>query len=145
MALVDPYVLRHGCCEVRGEDVAYIRRFLADFPGLSRSETILTLSEHLGWTTLAGEPKEDAARRLLEQLDQANEIHLPPFKSSGPGSGRRAGRRSSPAAVLIAPEPPPTVHGVLAEVSPVRLRLVTERDDVTHVNACLHHFHPLVC
>ena len=142
MALEDSLVLRHGCCEVREGDVAYIRRFLADFPRLSRTEAILTLSEHLGWTTLAGEPKEDAARRLLEQLDQANEIDLPPWKSSGPGSGRGPGRRSEPA-VLIAPEPPPTVHGVLAEVSPVRLRLVTERDDVTYVNACLHHFHPL--
>ena len=141
MVWVDPFVLRHGCCEVRGEDVAYIRRFLADFPGLSRSEAILTLSEHLGWTTLAGGAKYDAARSLLEQLDQADEIHLPPLKSSGPGSGK-AGRRSEPA-VLIAPEPPPTVQGTLAELSPVRLRLVTERHDVTHVNACLQHFHPL--
>lgn len=141
MVLVDPYVLRHGCCEVRGEDVVYIRRFLADFPSLSRSEAILTLSEHLGWTTLAGEPKEDAARSLLEQLDQAEEIHLPPLKSSGPGSGKT--RRRSEPAVLIAPEPPPTLQCALAELSPVRLRLVSERHDVTHVNACLQHFHPL--
>ena len=42
MALVDSYVLRHGCCEVKSEDVAYICRFLADFPSLSRSEAILT-------------------------------------------------------------------------------------------------------
>ena len=82
MALENPLVLRHGCCEVRAGDVAYIRRFLANFPRLSRTEAILTLSEHLGWTTLAGEPKEDAARRLLEQLDQANEIHSAPRHSA---------------------------------------------------------------
>ncbi|MFZ4538466.1 hypothetical protein [Propionivibrio sp.] len=80
-----------------------------------------------------GEPKEDAARSLLEQLDQAEEIHLPPLKSSGPGSGKT--RRRSEPAVLIAPEPPPTLQCALAELSPVRLRLVSERHDVTHVNA----------
>lgn len=141
MALVDSYVLRHGCCEVKSEDVSYIRRFLADFPSLSRSEAILTLSEHLGWTTLAGEPKYDAARSLLEQLDQAETIHLPPLKTSGRGSARN--RSQSKPAALIAPEPPPALHCALAEVSPVRLRLVSERHDVTHVNACLQHFHPL--
>jgi hypothetical protein len=143
MALNSPYILRHGCCEVRSEDVVYIRRFLADFPGLSRSEAILTLSEHLGWTTLAGEPKYDAACSLLEQLDQAKTIHLPPLKCSGPGSGSNKGRRQREPAVLIAPELPPTLHCALAELSPVRLRLVSEPHDVTHVNACLQHFHPL--
>ncbi len=141
MALLDPSVLRHGCCEVRGGDVAYIRRFLADFPRLSRTEAILTLSEHLGWTTLAGEPKEDAARSLLEQLDQAAQIHLPPLKNSGPGSGKT--RRRSEPTVLIEPEPPPTLQCALAELSPVSLCLVSERHDVTHFNTCLQHFHPL--
>lgn len=141
MALVDTLLLRHGACEVRGEDVAYIRRFLADFPGLSRSEAILTLSEHLGWTTLAGEPKYDAARCLLEQLDQTNEIRLPPLKTRGPGSGRAQHRREPD--VLIAPKPPLTLQCALVDLAPVRLRLVTERADVAHVNACLQHFHPL--
>ena len=56
MFKVDGFVLRHGGCEVKREDVAYIRRFLSNFSNLSRSEAILTLSEHLGWTTLAGAP-----------------------------------------------------------------------------------------
>jgi len=128
--------------------MTYIRRFLTDFPELSRSETILTLSEHLGWTTLAGAPKYDAARSLLEQLDQAAEIRLPPLTNRGPKKGRR---RSEPKVLvpavasmaLTAPEPPPSVECALADLAPVKLRLVTERDDVAHVNACLRQFHPL--
>ena len=42
MFKVDGFVLRHGGCEVKKEDVAYIRRFLSDFSNLSRSEVILT-------------------------------------------------------------------------------------------------------
>lgn len=148
MSQVNTLVLRHGGCEVRGKDMTYIRRFLTDFPELSRSETILTLSEHLGWTTLAGAPKYDAARSLLEQLDQAAEIRLPPLTNRGPKKGRR---RSEPKVLvpavasmaLTAPEPPPSVECALADLAPVKLRLVTERDDVAHVNACLRQFHPL--
>lgn len=143
MFKVDGFVLRHGGCEVKREDVAYIRRFLSNFSNLSRSEAILTLSEHLGWTTLAGAPKYDAALSLLEQLEQANEIQLPPLKTSGPGSGKRQGRRRCEPEVLIAPEPQPLLQCALADLAPVRLRLATERCDVMHVNACLKHLHPL--
>ena len=141
MSAVDTLLFRHGACEVRGEDVTYIRRFLVNFPKLSRSEAILTLSEHLGWVTLAGAPKYDAARSLLEQLDQTNEIRLPPLKTSGPGSG--IAQRPRKPEVLIVPKSPPSLQCALADLAPVRLRLATERDDVTYVNSCLHHFHPL--
>ena len=137
------FVLLHGGCEVKSEDVTYIRSFLASFPKLSRSEAVLTLSEHLGWTTLAGAPKYDAALRLLEQLDQSGEIHLPPLKTSGPGSGKRTGRRKCDPEILIAPEPQPALQCALVDLAPVRLRLVTESDDVAHVNACLQYLHPL--
>lgn len=140
---VDDYVLRHGSCEVRSEDVSYIRRFLANFPNLTRTESILTLSEHLGWTTLAGAPKCNAALSLLEQLDQAGEIRLPPRRSCGRGSGPRKGLCLKKPEELIAPEPQPQLHCSLAELAPVRLRLVTEKCDVTHVNACLQHLHQL--
>jgi hypothetical protein len=139
----DKFVLRHGGCEVKSKDVAYIRSFLASFPKLSRSEAVLTLSEHLGWTTLAGAPKYDAALCLLEQLEQIGEIHLPPLKTSGPGSGQRTGRRKCEPEILIAPEPRLSLQCVLSDLAPVRLRLVTGRDDATHVNACLQHLHPL--
>lgn len=143
MLEVDTFVLRHGGCEVKSEDVAYIRRFLANFPNLSRTESMLTLSEHLGWTTLAGAPKCNAALSLLEQLDQAGKIRLPPRKISGRGSGARKGRCLSEPDALILPEQPLSLQCSLADLAPVRLRLATERKDVTHINACLQHLHPL--
>lgn len=143
MFKVDNFVLRHGGCEVTTNDITYIRHFLVKFPTLSRTETILTLSEHLGWTTPAGAPKYDAARSLLERLDQAQEIHLPPYKTDGPGSGKRQGRRRSVPEVLIAPDSPPPMECLLTDLAPVRLRMATNHCDEKHVNACLQHFHPL--
>ena len=95
MALVDSYVLRHGCCEVKGEDLAYIRRFLADFPSLSRSEAILTLSEHLGWTTLAGNPSTMRRAACSNNLIRRRRFIYRPSKPAGgvrPEIGAKANR-----------------------------------------------------
>jgi len=140
MSQVDRLALRHGGCELKGEDVAYIRRFLADFPTLSRTETILTLAEHLGWTTPAGGPKSVAARSLLGQLEQAGQIRLPALdRRFCPSSDQKP--RPLEAEVSVAPAPP--LRCTLAELAPVRLRALSETEETARFNAYVRQFHPL--
>jgi hypothetical protein len=141
MSETDAVLFRHGSCELRGEDVVYIRRFLADFPTLSHTETILTLAEHLGWTTAAGGTKAVAAQRLLEQLERSGQIRLPTLDVRyRPCGGKRAPQRAEvlPAVAAAAP-----LRSRLAELAPVRLRLLAERDEERRFDAYLRAFHPL--
>lgn len=85
MSETDTVLLRHGSCGPRGGDVAYVRRFLADFPTLSHTETIRTLAEHLGWTTPSGGVRSGAAARLLEELERAGACSMRQQKFSTAG------------------------------------------------------------
>jgi len=132
-------LLRHGSCELRGEDVAYIRGFLTDFPTLSRTETILTLAEHLGWTTPAGGARSAAATQLLEQLEQTGAIRLPALDSRYQTT---VGKKLQPrkAAHVNAGAP---IGCSLAELAPVRLRALTAAEEQACFDAYLRTFHPL--
>jgi len=140
MSETDTVLLRHGSCELRGDDIAYIHRFLADFPTLSRTETILTLAEHLGWTTPAGGARSMAATRLLEQLERAGEIRLPALDSRyQTTAGMKLQRRE--AAVSVGAAAP--IRSRLSELAPVRLRATCETDEAARFDAYLRAFHPL--
>ncbi len=76
-----------GDREIFPEDIAYIRTFAQQFPGLSRKELTYTLCEHLQWLTPAGQPKFTACSKLLQRLEEAGEIRLPAIQqqNSHPG------------------------------------------------------------
>lgn len=134
---------RRGNCELRDLDVPYIRRFLRSFTGLSRTETILTLCEHLGWTTAAGTVKYEVGRELLEQAEASGAFALPARRArqgAAAGCGRSPGRSTEPVAEVSEGAP---VRGRLAELAPVRLRFVTGPEQVDRFNAYLARFHPL--
>lgn len=129
-----------GDLRICAEDIAYIRSFVKRYPRLSRTEVIYTLCEHLLWLTPAGEPKYDASRKLLARLEQAGEICLPAAKENyRPRPGRVLGPRC--AFEPVAPGEP--VRGTLAELGPVRLRLLGEAQEQAQCNAYLASFHPL--
>ena len=66
------------------------------FPGLSRTELICTLCEHLDWLTPVGRPKFEACAKLLGRLEAAEELHLPLLQENkrhpGPGPAQRNAR-----------------------------------------------------
>ena len=115
-----------GDREIFPEDIAYIRTFTQQFPGLSRKELTYTLCEHLQWLTPAGQPKFTACSKLLQRLEEAGEIRLPSIQQqkSHPGSQAcspiRLSARSAPQARLKRP---------LSELAPVRLRLATTPEE----------------
>jgi hypothetical protein len=131
-------LLRQGDLKICAEDIAYIRSFLKRFPRLSRSEVIYTLCEHLLWLTPAGEPKYDACIKLLARLEQAGEICLPPWKEN-----YRRPRALRPRAPIESVAPGAPVQRTLAELGPVRLRLLGDAHEQAQCNACLASFHPL--
>ena len=115
-----------GDREIVAEDIAYIRRFVERFPGLSRTELTCTLCEHLDWLTPAGRPKFEACSKLLARLEAAGELRLPSLQENKrhPSPRACAANRAS----ARADRPVPLVRA-LSELDPVRLRLVSDAEE----------------
>ena len=83
------------------EEVAFIRRLLADHPTWSRNQVALALAEAWDWRTAMGQLKNFAAATLMHKLEKRGLIRLP-------------ARRQAPTVHLIRPLemelpwPPPT-------------------------------------
>lgn len=141
MAQLEEPLLSHGGLKLCTNDIAYIRSFLERYPRLSRTEAIFTLCEHLHWLTPAGGARYAAGARLLGRLEQLGEICLPAWQEnyrSRAGCVVRPPRRRLEA---VAPGEP--VRCTLAELGPVRLRLLREAHEEAQCNAYLTSFHPL--
>jgi hypothetical protein len=107
-----------GDREISAEDVAYIRTFTQQFPGLSRKELTSTLCEHLQLLTAAGQPKFTACSKLLARLEAAGELRLPALQKDKrhPGPRRHAAR-----GVRARADPLPAFERSLSQMDPVRL------------------------
>ncbi|MGW8286530.1 MAG: Druantia anti-phage system protein DruA [Candidatus Deferrimicrobiaceae bacterium] len=129
-----------GDREISPEDIAYIRRFTQQFPGLSRKELTCTLCEHLDWLTPAGHPKFTACAKLLARLEKAGELRLPAlrkdksFPGRQPSTRRRPGARTDPAAPFVRS---------LSELEPVQLRLASDAHEESLWNDYIERYHPL--
>ena len=129
-----------GDREISAQDVAYIRTFTQSFPGLSRKELTYTLCEHLDWLTPAGRAKFTACAKLLGRLEDAGEVRLPALQkqNSHPGPRPSAPRRAS-----ARTDPPPPLARSLAELDPVQLRGVSDRQEEGIWNEYVERYHPL--
>ena len=80
--------------------IAEVQQMVATFPALSRKELAQTICEHLHWHTPSGGNRVQAALGLLEQLEQAGILRLPPKRTQNMRSGSRQAvvptRRSAP-------------------------------------------------
>lgn len=133
-------LLRQGNLKICADDIAYIRSFVKRYPRLSRTEVIYTLCEHLLWLTPAGGPKYDAGIKLLGRLEQAGEICLPAVQEK---FRPQRGGVLKPRRALEPVVPGEPVRGTLAQLGPVRLRLLEEAHEQAQCNAYLASFHPL--
>jgi hypothetical protein len=122
--------------EIGAEDIAHICSFIKRWPRLSRTELIYTLCEHLGWLTAAGEPKYNACTKLLVRLEGRGEIVMPARSTRGGAPPSRV--RALPQVV-----PGEPIACGLAQLAPVRLRLLREAPEEALCNAHLQQFHPL--
>ena len=138
----EPATWRQGDREISAEDIASMRAVAKRFPSLSRKELTYTLCEQLEWLTPSGRPKYTACAKLLARLEEAGELRLPALQkhNSHPGpqakTSMRASARTDPAAPVVRR---------LSELDPVRLRLVSQRQDASLWNEYVERYHPLGC
>jgi len=118
------------------QQLADIQEIVTSLPRLSRTELGHTVCEYLGWQTPRGSNRIQLAMRLLEELERRALLTLP--ARQGPGRGRQAplqlGPHSAPQALL---------DGPLADLQPLRWRLVDERPEAALWNEFLARYHPL--
>src|SRR3954470_3743717 len=77
---------------VTAEDVAFIRRFIAQNPGASRRRLSAKLCEAWQWKQANGALRDMVCRGLLLMLHRAGEIELPPVEARGAQSDRGAAK-----------------------------------------------------
>ncbi|MCG5505432.1 Druantia anti-phage system protein DruA, partial [Ectothiorhodospira variabilis] len=113
-----------------------IRRLIAHYPGLSRTELAATACELLGWLRANGKPKTVECRAFLDTLEAQQRITLPARRS----------KRSKRVAVSIATDDTPApvpIQGPLAALGPVRLQPVVSAEQRSRWRALVEQHHYL--
>src|SRR5215468_2011258 len=108
-----PDQCRYRGQSIDGEQVAFIRQFIAAHPESSRWKLSRQLCEALDWKQANGALRDVVCRGLLLMLERAGQIELPPVRRQIRGQ-RRTGR-PRPQAMLIDTTP---VEGPLQQLVP---------------------------
>ena len=106
---------RHICAA----DVAFLREFIAQNPGLSRRRLSVKVCEAWNWVQPNGQTRDMVCRGLMLALHRAGHIELP-AKRSSPHNNAIAHRRVSE---VEAYDTTP-IEGSLASLGPLEIRLV---------------------
>jgi len=121
------------------EEVENIRSMVELFPRLSRHELARTLCENLDWRTASGGYKEDACLKLLGKLAAQGVMRLP--EKFLPGVRVKRPRR--PIRGAEEGEARVQISGSLAEVGPVSLELVADKESKRAWNEYVDRYHYL--
>jgi hypothetical protein len=113
-------IWRYRGQEIGGEQLAFLREFIAAHPTSSRWKLSRQLCEALGWKQANGVLRDVVCRSLLLMLERAGQIELPPVRRQIRGQCRTG--RPRPEAVLIDTTPLAMPLGALGpiEIEPVR-------------------------
>jgi len=119
------------------EDIAFIRRLIAENPRASRRRLSAKLCEAWQWKQANGALRDMVCRGLLLMLHRAGEIELPPirFRTLNPFV-----RREAPAPVLIDTTP---IAGALSALRPIELQQVRRTADEPLFNSLMEQYHYL--
>jgi hypothetical protein len=124
--------------EIRGEQLVFLREFIAAHPSSSRWKLSRQLCEALGWKQANGALRDVVCRGLLLMLERAGQIELPPVRRHIGGQCRSERRR--PEAMRI----DTTALAVsLKELGPVEIQPVRRTADEPLFNSLMEHHHYL--
>jgi hypothetical protein len=131
-----PAPWRYRGRQISSEEVAFIRRLIAEHPRASRRELSQKLCEAWHWQQANGAPRDMVCRGLLLMLDRAGEIRLPPVRYTPPNP---LARRARPAAMLIDTTP---IQGPLSQFQPIELQQVRRTAEEPLFNSLMesHHY-----
>ena len=119
------------------DDIAFIRRLIAEYPKASRRKLSAKLCEAWQWRQANGALRDMVCRGLLLMLHRAGEIELPAirFATRNPFL-----EREKPAPMLIDTEP---MNASLNELRPVELQQVRRTGDEPLFNSLIEQYHYL--
>src|ERR1039457_1996114 len=122
---------------VTTDDIASIRRLIAENPAASRRRLSEKLCEAWQWKQANGALRDMVCRGLLLMLHRAGEIELPPirFQTLNPFV-----RRTTPAPMLIDTTP---ITGALKDLRPIELQQVRRTGDEPLFNSLMEQHHYL--
>lgn len=131
-----PAPWRYRGREISSEEVAFIRRLIAEHPALSRRALSQKLCDAWHWQQANGAPRDMVCRGLLLMLDRAGEIRLPPVRYTPPNP---LARRTRPAAMLLDTTP---VQGPLSRLQPIEFQQVRRTTEEPLFNSLMesHHY-----
>jgi hypothetical protein len=122
---------------VTGEDIVFIRQFIARNPGASRRRLSAKLCEAWQWKQANGALRDMVCRGLLLMLHRAGEIELPPVRQV---SLNPFVQRERPVPLLLDTTP---IAGLLSEFQPIELQQVRRTGDEPLFNSLMEHYHYL--
>jgi hypothetical protein len=122
---------------VTGEQIAFIRRLIADRPELSRWKLSRDLCEAWQWKQANGALRDMVCRGLLLLLHRAGEIELPPVRRV---VRNRIAERARPARVELEERP---LRGSLGELQPLEFAQVRRSPEEALFNSLLEQHHYL--
>jgi hypothetical protein len=119
------------------DDIAFLRRFIAEHPGMSRRKLSAKVCEEWQWRQANGALRDMVCRGLLLMLHRAGEIELPAvrFRTRNP-----LVERERPAPMLIDTTP---ITTTLSELRPIEIEQVRRTGDETLFNSLMEHHHYL--
>jgi hypothetical protein len=124
-------------CSVTGEQIAFIRRLIADRPELSRWKLSRELCEAWHWKQANGALRDMVCRGLLLLLHRTGEIELPPVRRV---VRNRIAERARPARVEMEECP---LRGSLGDLQPLEFVQVRRSPQEALFNSLLEQHHYL--
>lgn len=122
---------------VTEEDVAFIRKLIAEHPGTSRRALSKQLCMAWNWVQANGAPRDMVCRGLMLKLHRAGLIELPPVRYVPPNP---LAQRGPPAVISVDTQP---LCVSLAEIQPLEVRPVRRTPDEALFNSLLAQYHYL--
>jgi hypothetical protein len=120
-----------------GEEIGFIRQFIADHPELSRWKLSRQLCEAWQWKQANGALRDMVCRGLLLTLDRAGEIQLPPVRRR---VRNRLAERERPQPMIPDNRP---VRGPLHSITPLEFVQVRRTAEERLFNSLLEQYHYL--
>jgi len=126
---------------VTGSDIEFIRRLIADNPGLSRRALSARLCQAWDWRQPNGALCDMVCRGLMLQLHRSEHIELPPTRWVNPNPlARHTSERNKPAPVLVDQTP---LESTLAGIRPLEFQQVRRTVEERLFNSLLDRYHYL--
>jgi hypothetical protein len=131
-------VIRYRGKDYGPEEIAFIRRLVAEQPTATRRALSLKLCEAWDWTQANGAPRDMVCRGLLLKLHRAGRIELPPPRYRRPVPAPRREKAGLLEGVSWLP-----VEGRLSDIEPVEFRQVRRTEDEALFEALIEQHHYL--